>query len=250
MVTTAVATTADGLEISYRDSGGPDAVPVLLVHGMGGDSRTWDRFARTLAQGGRRVIAVDLRGHGRSAHAPSYLFDEFGDDLLALCEHLALGEVDVVGHSLGGHCASLLAQSRPGLVRRLVLEETPLPLRPGETLGPMSGRLPTPVELWHATTSLVRHPRAALAFDRSMTRSALAQFHRPNPAWWDRLPRIAAPTLVVCGGPSGMVHPERLAAAAEAIPNCRVVTIEVGHSVHRDRPNQFEAVVAAFLADG
>ncbi|SEK85717.1 alpha/beta fold hydrolase [Rhodococcus maanshanensis] len=243
------ATTADDVELSFRDSGGDDPVPVILVHGMGGDSHTWDRFARTLVGRGRRVIALDLRGHGRSAHAPSYLFAQFGADLLHLCDHLLLERVDLVGHSLGGHTASLVAQARPDLVRRLVLEEAPLPLRTGETLGRLSSRLPTPVELWHAVTGVIRHPRAVLTFDRSMTRSALAQFREPNPVWWQNLSDIAAPTLVISGGPGGMVDPDRLAAATAAIPRCQAITIKVGHSVHRDRPNQFEAAVTAFLED-
>ncbi|MFC7447718.1 alpha/beta fold hydrolase [Rhodococcus daqingensis] len=243
------ATTADDVELSFRDSGGDDPVPVILVHGMGGDSHTWDRFAKNLVGRGRRVIAIDLRGHGRSAHAPSYLFTQFGDDLLHLCDHLGLERVDLVGHSLGGHTASLVAQARPDLVRRLVLEEAPLPLRTGETLGRMRSRLPTPVELWHAVTALIRHPRAALAFDRSMTRSALAQFREPNPVWWQNLSEITADTLMISGGPGGMVDPDRLVAAADAIPRCDAITITVGHSVHRDRPNQFEAAVTAFLEE-
>lgn len=246
MMATATATLG-GVEIHYRDSHGPDPVPVLLVHGMGGDGRTWDRFARNLIGRGRRVITADLRGHGRSTHTPSYLFHEFGADLLALCDHLALDRVDLVGHSLGGHAVSLVAQSRPDLVRRLVLEEAPLPLRAGEEMGTLTRRLPSPVELWHAVTSLVRSPRATFAFDRSMTASALDQFHTPHPDWWEALPSIAARTLLVTGGPRGMVHPARLDAALAAIPDSRTVTIDVGHSVHRDRPREFAATVGRFL---
>jgi pimeloyl-ACP methyl ester carboxylesterase len=246
-VTTTTATLG-GLDIAYRDSGGPGPAPVVLVHGMGGDSHTWDRFARTLIRGGRRVVSVDLRGHGRSAHAPTYRFAEFGDDLIALIDHLDLGPSDLVGHSLGGHAASLVAQARPDLVRRLVLEEAPLPLRPDEAMGSLTRRLPSPVELWHAVTSMARSPRAVIAFDRSMTRSALEQFHAAHPDWWAGLPSMTAPTLVISGGPRGMVDPGRLEAALAAIPDARTVTIEVGHSVHRDRPNEFEAEVTAFLA--
>lgn len=247
MTTTATATFA-GIDIYYRDSGGADPVPVLLVHGMGGDGRTWDRFARVLVARGRRVIVADLRGHGHSAHTSSYLFSEFGDDLVALCDHLGLARVDLVGHSLGGHAASLVAQSRPALVRRLVLEEAPLPLRDGEQMGSLVRRMPSPVELWHAGTSLLRSPRAVIAFDRSMTRTALDQFHTPHPGWWEALPSITATTLMVTGGPRGMVHPDRLDAALAAIPDSRTVTIEVGHSVHRDRPREFAATVGHFLS--
>jgi esterase len=120
---------AGGVQISYRDSGSHPSVadlpPVVLVHGMGGDSGTWDKFARTLRSRNRRVVSVDLRGHGRSARASSYLFEEFADDVMDVCDHLELEQVDLVGHSLGGHAASLIAQKRPTAVRKLVIEEAP-----------------------------------------------------------------------------------------------------------------------------
>ncbi|WP_231569517.1 alpha/beta fold hydrolase [Prescottella defluvii] len=252
MEMTETTVTRSGHTIAYRDSGdaGPVAVqpvPVILVHGMGGDSRTWDRFARAVAGRGRRVLAVDLRGHGRSAHAESYLFGEFADDILGLCEDLGFGSVDMVGHSLGGHAVSLVAQQRPDLVRRLVLEEAPLPLRPGDPIPNFGGRMPSLVELWHAASSMVRSPRAVWAFDRSMTASALTQFHEPNPVWWQRLPDIEARTLILRGGPTGMVDPVLLEAAVAAIGDCEVVSFTSGHSIHRDRYRDFEAAVLPFL---
>ncbi len=220
---------------------------MILVHGMGGDNHTWDRFARSVRARGRRVLAMDLRGHGRSARAASYLFAEFGDDILDLCEDLGFDRVDLVGHSLGGHAASLVAQQRPGLVRRLVLEEAPLPLRPGDPIPAFGGGMPSLVEMWHATTSMVRSPRAVWAFDRSMTASMLAQFHRPHPQWWERLPDIEAKTLILRGGPTGMVDPVLLDAAVAAIGDCEVMSFGCGHSIHRDRFRDFEAVVLPFL---
>ncbi|MFI9506462.1 alpha/beta fold hydrolase [Nocardia sp. NPDC052566] len=247
-LTAARAAFAD-VRIAYRDTGDTgDDVPVLLVHGMGGDGHTWDHFARVLAGTGRRVIVPDLRGHGRSAHTDSYLFGEFGADVLNLCDHLGLTRVDLVGHSLGGYAVSCVAQERPGLVRRLVIEECPLPLRSGAEEVKLTRRFPTVPELWHATTSVLRHPRAVLAFDRSMTRTALEQFRKPNPEWWDRLTEITAPTLVLRGGPGGMVDPEKLAIVRTAIPDCTVAAFTCGHSIHRDRYREFEAAVLPFLA--
>ncbi|MBM4504646.1 alpha/beta hydrolase, partial [Rhodococcus hoagii] len=61
---TETTVTRSGHTISYRDSGstfsGTHQIPVILVHGMGGDNRTWDRFARSMTARGRRVLAVDL----------------------------------------------------------------------------------------------------------------------------------------------------------------------------------------------
>ncbi|MEU7769096.1 alpha/beta hydrolase [Nocardia sp. NPDC049190] len=238
------------VRIAYRDSGvgAVSDVPVMLVHGMGGDGHTWDRFARVLVQSGRRVIIPDLRGHGRSTHTDSYRFDDFGADLLTLCDRLEVTSVDLVGHSLGGYAVSCVAQERPELVRRLVMEECPLPLQSGAEELYLTRHFPTVPELWHATSSLIRHPRAVLAFDRSMTRTALEQFRKPNPEWWDRLSDITAPTLVLCGGPGGMVDPAKLNILQAAIADCTVTAFPCGHSIHRDRYREFAAAVRPFLA--
>ncbi|AYJ49148.1 alpha/beta fold hydrolase [Rhodococcus sp. P1Y] len=236
-----------GVRIAYRDFGGSDDVPVVLVHGMGGDSSTWNRFATALKAAGRRVVAIDLRGHGRSAHTADYSFDAFGADVIAVLDHLDVTVADLVGHSLGGYAVSVVAHTRPAAVRSLVVEEMPIPIRPGDDPPTLTGRLPSPSELWHAGTSIVKHPRAVFAFDRSMTAPALAQFRRPNPLWWERLSKISASTLVLRGGPGGMVDPARLETMVAAIADCSVVSFETGHSIHRDRYRHFEAVVLPFL---
>lgn len=240
------------VRIAYRDSGAGSThpladVPVVLVHGMGGDGHTWDRFARQLVRRGRRVIIPDLRGHGRSAHTDSYRFPEFGADVLRLCERLGLESVDLVGHSLGGYAVSWVAMERPELVRRLVIEEQPLPLRSGDEQVTFTRRLPTVPELWHATTSVIRHPRAVLAFDRSMTGTALEQFRKPYPEWWEGLADITAPTLFLRGGPGGMVDPEKVGQMRAAVPDCQVRAFDCGHSIHRDRHHEFESAVLPFL---
>ncbi|NMM92000.1 alpha/beta hydrolase [Rhodococcus sp. SRB_17] len=243
---------AGGVEISYRDSGAKSSTaelpPVVLIHGMGGDSGTWDRFARALRSRDRRVVSADLRGHGRSDRASSYLFEEFAEDVMDVCDHLEFDQVDVVGHSLGGHAASLIAQKRPAGVRKLVIEEAPIPLRAGDPEQVFTKKLPSIPELWHATTSLVRHPRAAFSFDRSMTGSALEQFRRPDQQWWDRLPLIEADTLFLRGGLGGMVDPDRLSEVAATLRRCEVVSFRTGHSVHRDGYREFESAVVPFIS--
>ncbi|MFE6862674.1 alpha/beta fold hydrolase [Nocardia sp. NPDC057668] len=241
---------AGDVSIAYRDSGAAGntgSVPVVLVHGMGGDGHTWDRFAGQLARRGRRVIIPDLRGHGRSAHAGSYLFPEFGADVLRLVERLGVERVDLVGHSLGGYAVSWVAMERPELVRRLVIEEQPLPLRSGDEQVTFTRRLPSIPELWHATSSAIRHPRAVLAFDRSMTGTALEQFRKPYPEWWEGLAGISAPTLFLRGGPGGMVDLAKLELMRAAVPDFTVRALSCGHSIHRDRYAEFESAVLPFL---
>jgi pimeloyl-ACP methyl ester carboxylesterase len=97
-------------------------VPVVVLHGFLEQGFAWDAVALRL---GRRVIAPDHRGHGRSAHVGAGGFYHFWDyvaDVDALVEHLG-APVDLIGHSMGGTIASLYAGVRPDRVRRLVLVE-------------------------------------------------------------------------------------------------------------------------------
>ncbi|MEU4197135.1 alpha/beta hydrolase [Kribbella sp. NPDC026611] len=91
--------------------------PILLVHGWGGDGRSWD----PVAFAGRRVVTVDLRGHGRSpVPSEGYLPQDYAFDLGTLIEALDLGPVVAVGHSMGGQIVVRLAIERPDLVRAVV----------------------------------------------------------------------------------------------------------------------------------
>ncbi|MFF4600938.1 alpha/beta fold hydrolase [Amycolatopsis sp. NPDC001370] len=110
--------TTGPVELFYTDQGAGE--PVLLVHGLGCDSHDWlfqhDAFAAR-----HRVIAPDLRGHGRSSAPESgYRPQELAADLAALLDTLGTGPVIAIGHSLGGNVASALAVARPDLVRAVV----------------------------------------------------------------------------------------------------------------------------------
>jgi pimeloyl-ACP methyl ester carboxylesterase len=84
-------------------------------------------------------------------------------------------------------------------------------------------------------------------YDRRAVTSAVRQLRMPDPAWWDRLPLITAPTLLISGGPASHIPPRQLAEAAGSIPHSRIVTIAAGHRVHSLRPEQFLAAVMPFL---
>ena len=100
--------------------GPEDGLPLLLVHGWGGDGREWSPHAEALADR-FRVIVPDLRGHGRSevpdqGNTPV----EMADDLAALLGHFGTVPAVVVGHSMGGQVVNLLAVRHPDLVRSVV----------------------------------------------------------------------------------------------------------------------------------
>jgi lipase len=107
------------LELAVRERPG-DEPAVLLLHATGFHSRCWDEVVARLP--GRRCIAFDARGHGRSSKvAPPYSWREFGRDAAALVRALGLSGAVGVGHSMGGHAVTLAAAIVPEAFSELVL---------------------------------------------------------------------------------------------------------------------------------
>jgi pimeloyl-ACP methyl ester carboxylesterase len=106
-------------------AGGPaGAPPALLLHGLGGAASNWALLAPELARE-RRVLALDLPGHGGSSALPAApSLGPYADAVAAVVEQEKLAAVDLIGHSFGGLLALRVAGRRPDLVRRLVLAAT------------------------------------------------------------------------------------------------------------------------------
>ena len=221
---------ANGITLAYRVWGPQDAPPLLLLHARGADGADWAEAAPALAAGPRRVYAPDLRGHGRSDWPGGYAYEAMRDDVLAFLRALGIARADVVGHSLGGAVACLLAQDSPRLVRRLVLEDVPAPF-------PLDPPRP-PAE----------RPDGDLPYDWAMILATDEQRNAPDPVWWDHMGRITMPTLLIGGGPTSLIPQEQIAALAEPLADARRVTIDAGHLVHEARPEEFLAAVGEFLS--
>jgi esterase len=108
------------LTLHHRDLGGSGAPPIVLLHGLLGSSRNWQTAGGALAAA-RRVYALDLRNHGLSPHADTMSYPSMEADVLAWLDAQATGPVELVGHSLGGKVAMLLACRHPARVARLVV---------------------------------------------------------------------------------------------------------------------------------
>ena len=108
------------VELAYFEwHGEGDGPTVLMVHATGFHARCWDGVIRAL--GGRRILALDMRGHGRSEKKPPYDWRQFGIDLAAFADVLGLEGAVGVGHSMGGHCVVQAAAAHPARFSRLVL---------------------------------------------------------------------------------------------------------------------------------
>ena len=109
-----------GIDMAYAEWGGEHAPTVLLAHATGFHGRCWDGVVRELDDG-VRVLAPDLRGHGRSSKRGPYDWHEFGADVTAFVEALDLSGLVAAGHSMGGHSIVQAAGRRPERFRKLLL---------------------------------------------------------------------------------------------------------------------------------
>jgi pimeloyl-ACP methyl ester carboxylesterase len=242
---------------------GPLAV---LVHGVTSSSRTWWRVGPALAGRGYRVLAVDLRGHGRSPRAEAGLAAaDLADDVAeTVAEADAGGPVDLlVGHSLGALVALELVGRHPGLARRLVVEDPP-------------GR--SSVD-WAEVAATIEADTALAATDPDGLRRAL---EAANPAWPPGQAERRVADLVDCDGravadalrPGVAVDLPALLAAArlptlmllaeealgsiltgpdrkaalDALPAGTTRVLPAGHNLHREALDAWLAALDTWLA--
>ena len=115
----------DGVDIAYLDEG--EGEPVVLVHGFASTKEVnWlnPGWVSTLTRAGRRVIALDNRGHGASAKLydpAAYHSAVMAEDVRALLDHFGIPRADVMGYSMGARIAAFLTLAHPGRVRSVVL---------------------------------------------------------------------------------------------------------------------------------
>jgi esterase len=106
------------VELASSETG--DGPPLVILPGLFGSKRNWASLARTLGER-HRVITADLRNHGESPWAEPHQYPSLAADVAALIERKADGHASVLGHSMGGKAAMMLAVSRPDLVKRLIV---------------------------------------------------------------------------------------------------------------------------------
>jgi pimeloyl-ACP methyl ester carboxylesterase len=120
-------TSHDGVEIAYDDAGPREGRAALLVHGFASNRHeAWKRtgWYAAFERRGQRVVAMDLRGHGESGkpHDPAaYDSETLVGDVVALMDHLGLGQVDLFGYSMGSRVALAVARQHPDRVANLIV---------------------------------------------------------------------------------------------------------------------------------
>ncbi|MFT2815346.1 alpha/beta fold hydrolase [Leifsonia sp. A12D58] len=218
----------NGVRIACHFSGAKSGPTMVLLHALGEQAASWAAVEPTFASL-FRVVNVDLRGHGDSDWPGVYSFELMRDDVIEVFDALGLHDVLLVGHSMGGTVAYLIAQAQPDRIARLVVEDVPPP--------------------FPRTRTAPARPEGELGFDWAVVPAIVEQVNDPTRRWWTRLPDIVSPTLLIGGGPTSHVPQELLVEVSGLIPNCTLVAIPAGHNVHETRPNEFADVVLRWLDD-
>jgi pimeloyl-ACP methyl ester carboxylesterase len=195
---------SDGVEIAYIDEG--EGEPVLLIHGFASNVVTnWidPGWVRMLVQSGRRVIAYDNRGHGRSEklYDPEvYGAASMAEDARRLLDHLAITQVDVMGYSMGARIGAFLVLAHQARVRSVVLGGLGINMVKGTVgSGPIAKALEAP-RIEDVVNDTARSFRAFAEQTKSDLKALAACIRGPREKITpERLATIAVPTLVAVG---------------------------------------------------
>lgn len=241
----------DDVEIAFLDQG--EGAPVVLVHGFASNKEVnwvYTGWVTALAGAGRRVIALDNRGHGESTklYDPSaYHSTTMAEDVRALLDHLQLPQADVIGYSLGARIAAFLALAHPARVRSAVLGGLGMGLVDGIG-GPekIAQALEAPTvadvsdpggRMYRAFAEKTHSDLRALAACIRGVRQTLSR---------DEVGRIAVPLLVAVGANDDIAgSPEALAAL---IPRAQAFTIPGRDHMLAVGDRKFKAAALSFLA--
>jgi len=256
--TTAVCE-ANGIDIHYLRTGGSKP-PLVLLHGLTGNGACWSPLARAL-EAEFDVVMPDARGHGNSSTPLSgYRYEDHARDVVGLIQGLGLAAPVLLGHSMGGMTAALVASQIATAMRGVILADpTFLSLQHQREVYESDA-----VEQHRRLLSLeradilaqarVRHPHRSpelvelVAEARMKTRiAAFDVLTPPNPEYHRLVSAIDTPILLVIGD-NGVVSLEMARELQNLNPRLRVEQIQdAGHGLQYDQPERFEVVVRSFL---
>ena len=195
---------SDGVEIAYIDEG--EGEPLLLIHGFASNiAANWvdPSWVRTLTQSGRRVVAYDNRGHGKSEklYDPHvYGAPSMAEDARRLLDHLGITRADVLGYSMGARIAAFLTLAHPERVRSLMLGGLGINMVRGVVgSGPIAKALEAP-RIEDVANDTARSFRAFAEQTKSDLKALAACIRGPREKITpERLATISVPTLIAVG---------------------------------------------------
>lgn len=265
---------ANSVEYAYRDVGvGAGAVPLVLLQHFRGNLDNWDPALVDALGAGRPVIAFDNRGVGATTGETPGTVAEMARDALAFLDALGLGQVDVLGFSLGSFVAQEIALTRPDAVRRLVLASSAPQGAAGmhgwarDVIDAVGAPEPNPqgvLGVFYAASDTSRQA-GMQAFGRMAARTAdrdaqttwqtrVAQYDAvcawgiPDHALLERVAAIEVPVFVANGDSDPMILPRYSHLLAGLVPQARIkIYPDSAHGFLFQHHAEFAADVNAFL---
>jgi pimeloyl-ACP methyl ester carboxylesterase len=277
---------ADGLSLYARDyaaASGPAKLPVIAIHGLTRNSADFDTIAPLIAQSGRRVLAVDVRGRGQSDRAPdpmTYQPQVYAQDVLGLMRDLGIERAVFLGTSMGGLITMGLAAIRSKVIAAAIINDVG-PEVAQEGLARIAAYAGQPVEInnWADAAAYVRKLNGVAlphytdadwdAFARRTFRIGTEGTPVPDydpdimapiraagakalvPNLWPFFTRLAKgrPVLLVRGETSDLLSAEIAAKMRKRAPKMDFVEVPgVGHAPMLDEP-EAKAAIFPFLSE-
>lgn len=270
-----------GINYCLCEWGNPEKPLVLLLHGILEQGASWQLIAPQIAAQGYRVVAPDLRGHGKSDHAQSYSMLDFLADVDALAKRLTDEPFTLVGHSMGSVIGAMYAGIRQAQVTQLFLVETIVPndINDAETANHLTTHLDylaTPPEhplfpdvaiaarrLRQATPQLSEElsealvERSTVAVDDGVqwrwdaflrTRAGIEFNGISRRRYLALLEDIQAKITLIYGNKSEFNRPADLDVIRAAMPNAERLTVSGGHNLHFENPQAIADILIQYLS--
>lgn len=240
-----------------------DAPSLLIAHGLFGSARNWGVISKRLSDT-RHVVAVDMRNHGDSPWFDTHSYADMAADLAQVITQRLGGRADVLGHSMGGKAAMVLALTQPTLVNRLIVADI-APVGYSHTQMPMIEAM---LRVNPADTDSRSAATQQLGVDDPGVAAFLLQsLDLKEQRWKLNLDALAAQmaqiigfpdmdgkqfdgaALFLTGGQSTYLTPDGHDAVKSLFPHAKFEQIAgAGHWLHAEKPREFEAACRDFLA--
>lgn len=259
---------------AYTASGtpAPDRAAIVFIHGAQNDHSVWTAQARWFAGQGHRVLAVDLPGHGRSAGPALATVEQMAAWLLDLLDAAGVQRAVLAGHSMGSLIALEAAFQAPARVPGLALLGSTWPMKVADALLDTArtdeAAAIDMVNLWsHAGIAPAAPGTPQGAWVPGTSRRLMQRLSQLNPAQLFHTDFVACntyangakaaaavaaaaitcPTLFIQGRRDVMTPPRSAQALVAAIPHARVATIDCGHAMMTERPDDVRAALQDFV---
>lgn len=237
---------------------GPAGTPLLIAHGLFGSARNWNVIAKRLSEA-RPVVTVDMRNHGASPWYDTQSYADMAGDLAEVID----GQWDVLGHSMGGKAAMVLALLHPEKVRKLIVADIAPVAYSHTQAGPIEAMRGVDLSL---VSSRADAQEQLVGLEAGVDTFLLQSLDLKEKKWKLNLdvldaemseivgfPEVSGqfdgPALFLSGAKSTYVLPEYRPRIKELFPAAKFAKIpDAGHWLHAEKPREFEAAVSAFLA--